>query len=267
METFLAKQTALVTGASSGIGASCAIELARRGANVTVNYLHNRESTEKIVHECLQFGVKACAIQADVSDQAQVKRMFDETLDTFGRLDILVANAGIQRDANILEMTLEDWQKVIAVNLSSQFLCAQRAAQIFVAQGVQNDISLSAGKILHMSSVHDKIPWPGHCNYAASKGGIKMLMQTLALELAPHKIRVNSLSPGAIKTRINKEVWSNPDAKEDLMEIIPYQRLGQSVEVASVAAWLCSDYCDYVTGATQYIDGGMTLYPSFSENG
>lgn len=267
MDTFLAKQTALITGSSAGIGAACATEFARRGANVVVNYHSGSEQAQQVVEACKACGVNAVAVKADVSDPEEVQSLFDKALEAFGRLDILVANAGIQQDASVLDMDFQQWQKVIGINLTGQFLCAQRAAQIFIHQGCDTSISQAAGKILHMSSVHDKIPWPGHCNYAASKGGIKLLMETLALELAEYKIRVNAVSPGAIKTRINKEVWSDDRAKQDLLKIIPYDRIGLSTEVASAAAWLCSDYSDYITGATHYIDGGMTLYPSFKENG
>jgi glucose 1-dehydrogenase len=164
-------------------------------------------------------------------------------------------------------MTLEQWNAVISTNLTGQFLCAREAAREFKRRGVQPERSKAAGKIICMSSVHEVIPWAGHVNYAASKGGVKMLMQSMAQELAPLKIRVNSLAPGAIKTRINKDAWDTPEDEKKLLELIPYGRIGEADDIGKAAVWLASDESDYVTGTTMFIDGGMTLYPGFADNG
>lgn len=264
-------QVAIVTGSSSGIGKACAIHLAELGANVVVNYSSNQEEGENTLNEILAKGGNAILVKADVSREEEVKALFNETLSKFGKLDILVSNAGLQKDSPFLEMTLEQWQKVIDVNLTGQFLACREAAKQFVAQEKAstetNHSELSIGKIVLMSSVHDVIPWAGHVNYAASKGGIMMFMKSISQELAPHKIRVNSVSPGAIKTPINKEVWSDPEKYKGLLQLIPYKRIGTPQDVAKAVAWLASDESDYVNGETLYIDGGMTLYPEFADNG
>lgn len=194
-------QKALVTGANSGIGLATAIALGRAGADVVVNYVAGQEAAEDVVRQIQGFGVQAFAHEADVSDEGQVVGMFARMLEEFGTIDILVANAGLQRDAAVTEMTLAQWHKVIDVNLTGQFLCAREATKEFLRRGVVPEVSRSAGKIVCMSSVHQIIPWSGHLNYAASKGGVLMLMQTLAQELGPHGVRVNAVAPGAIRTR------------------------------------------------------------------
>jgi len=268
----LKDQIAIVTGSSSGIGKACAIHLASLGAKVVVNYSSNVGEGQKTVDEIEKIGGTAILVKADVSHEEEVKAMFNKTINEFGRLDILVSNAGLQQDAGFLDMTLAEWQKVIDVNLTGQFLCCREAARQFVAQekdaSTEPDHSeLSIGKIILMSSVHDIIPWAGHVNYAASKGGVMMFMKSISQELAPHKIRVNSVSPGAIKTTINKEVWSDPEKYKSLLQLIPYKRIGTPQDVAKAVAWLSSDESDYVNGETLYIDGGMTLYPEFADNG
>ena len=263
----LAGQKALVTGANSGIGAGIAMSMADAGAAVAINYVTNPESATELVKEIQKTGGNAIAVHADVSNEHQVQSMFDEVVGTFGDLDILVNNAGLQRDAPFHEMTLADWNLVIAVNLTGQFLCAREAARRFMQREVPRDCTCSAGKIICVSSVHDRIPWAGHANYAASKGGIMMLMQTMAQELSAHKIRVNSISPGAIKTPINRTAWETPEAEAELLKLIPYGRIGDVDDIANAAVWLASDLSDYVNGATLYIDGGMTLYPGFREGG
>jgi len=260
-------QNALVTGASSGIGQAVAIALGQAGANVCVNYAHDREEAEKTVAIIKKNGAKAFAHKADVSSEQDVQAMFARVREEFGSLEVLVANAGIQKDAPFVEMTAEQWDKVIAVNLRGQFLCAREAVRMFLRQGIRPEVSCSAGKILAMSSVHDIIPWAGHVNYAASKGGIAMMMKSIAQEVAPDRIRVNIISPGAIRTRINEEAWSTPDAYADLMRLIPYRRIGDPEEIGRLAVWLASDDSDYITGATIYMDGGMTLYPGFATGG
>jgi len=263
----LAGQTALVTGGSSGIGAAVAIALAEAGAHVVVNYARSAQGAEEVVAKIQASGGKAIAVQADVSQEEQVLQLFQQTLDAYGTVDILVNNAGIQKDRAFTEMSLEDWNRVIGINLTGQFLCAREAAKEFIHRGVVPERSCAAGKIICMSSVHEIIPWAGHVNYAASKGGVKLMMQSMAQELAPHKIRVNSIAPGAIKTPINRDAWDTPAAEAKLLELIPYQRVGDPADIGKAAVWMASDAADYVTGTTLIIDGGMTLYPGFSTNG
>lgn len=263
----LVGQTALVTGASSGIGRAVAIALGHAGAQVVVNYRSEPEEARDVVAEIERCGTRAIAVHADLSDEAQVLRLFAEARECFQNLDILVNNAGLQRDAPFHEMTVEHWDQVMSVNLRGQFLCAREAVRLFLRQGVRPDVSAAAGKILCISSVHDVIPWAGHVNYAASKGGVMLMMKSVAQEVAPHRIRVNSICPGAIRTPINVEAWSTPEAYADLMHLIPYGRIGEPVEIGRVAVWLASDDSDYITGASIYVDGGMTLYPGFEAGG
>lgn len=263
----LAGQTAIVTGSSSGIGMACAIGLGLEGANVVVNYAGNSKGADEAVETIKAAGGNAFACKADVSKQDQVKAMFQETIEKYGTVDILVNNAGLQKDAPFLEMTLADWQFVLDVNLTGQFLCAQEAAREFLRRGPRPEISRSLGKIICMSSVHEIIPWAGHINYAASKGGVMLMMKSLAQELGPKKIRVNSIAPGAIKTPINFSAWHTPEAEGRLLKLIPYGRVGDTQDIANVCAWLCSDESDYIHGETIFVDGGMTLYPGFEDNG
>lgn len=260
-------QKALVTGANSGIGMATAIGLGRAGADVVVNYVAGREDAEKVVEEITSFGVRAAAYEADVSQEDQVTAMMDRMVQEFGTIDILVANAGLQRDARLTEMTLAQWQKVLDVNLTGQFLCAREATKEFLRRGVVPEVSCAAGKIICMSSVHQVIPWAGHVNYASSKGGVQMMMETLAQELAPQKIRVNAVAPGAIKTPINRDAWETPEARQDLLKLIPYDRIGDPADIAHAVVALASDLMDYVVGTTLYVDGGMTLFPGFATGG
>ncbi|MFJ9583068.1 SDR family oxidoreductase [Streptomyces acidicola] len=260
-------QKALVTGGNSGIGRATAIGLGRAGADVVVNYVAGREQAEQVVEEISGFGVRAAAYEADVSEENQVVAMIERMTQEFGTIDILVANAGLQRDAPLTEMTMAQWQKVLDVNLTGQFLCAREAAKEFLRRGVVPEVSRAAGKIICMSSVHQLIPWAGHVNYAASKGGVHMMMETLAQELAPHRIRVNAIAPGAIRTPINRSAWDTPTAEKDLLQLIPYGRVGDPEDIARAAVGLASDLMDYVVGATLYVDGGMTLFPGFATGG
>lgn len=263
----LQDQVALVTGGSSGIGAGVAKALAKAGAKAVVNYSSSAEGAQQVVNAIEAEGGAAIAVQADVSQADRVQHLFQQTFDVFGTLDILVNNAGLQKDAAFVDMTLDDWNKVISVNLTGQFLCSQQAVKEFLRRGVVPERSCAAGKIICMSSVHEVIPWAGHCNYAASKGGVMLLMQSMAQELAPHKIRINSIGPGAIKTPINQSAWETPEAKAKLLELIPYDRIGVVEDIGKAAVWLASDESDYVTGTTLYVDGGMTLYPGFATGG
>ncbi len=259
-------QKALVTGASSGIGAAVACALAVAGAAVAVNHHDQPDAAQEVLQNIRKAGGEAIAVDADVSDEGAVARMFEATSRAFTRIDIVVANAGIQKDAPITAMTLEQWQAVLDVNLTGQFLCMREAIRRFLAQGLA-PASKARGKIICMSSVHEAIPWAGHVNYAASKGGVMLLMKSVAQEVASQGIRVNGIAPGAIKTAINKEAWSTPAAREKLLELIPYGRIGEPEDVARAAVWLASDASDYVTGTTLFVDGGMSLYPAFRGHG
>ena len=260
-------QKALVTGANSGIGRAVAVALGHAGADVIVNYVVNPQEAEEVCEEIRQCGSSAKGILADVADEQQVQDMFREAISTFGTIDILVNNAGLQRDAPFEDMTLAQWQKVIDVNLTGQFLCAREAIREFKRRGVNPEVSCSAGKIICMSSVHELVPWAGHVNYAASKGGVMLMMKSIAQEVAPYRIRVNSIGPGAIRTPINRPAWETKEAYDKLMELVPYKRIGEPEDIARAAVWLASDEADYINGTTLFIDGGMTLYPGFTENG
>jgi glucose 1-dehydrogenase len=263
----LTGQKALVTGASSGIGKGVALALGRAGADVVVNYASKPEPAEEVVAEIRHEGGSAYAHRADVSQEDQVQAMFAKMLDQFGTIDILVNNAGLQKDARLEEMTLKDWNTVIGTNLTGQFLCAREAVREFKRRGVRKEVSCAAGKIICISSVHEVIPWAGHVNYAASKGGVMLMMKSIAQEVAPHRIRVNSVCPGAIRTPINTAAWSTPEAYAELMKLVPYKRIGEVEDIGRVVAWLASDEADYITGASLFVDGGMTLYPGFEAGG
>lgn len=266
MQISLKGQVAIVTGASSGLGAGAAKGLAASGAAVVINYHSQPEPAQKLAEEIIAAGGQAIAVGADVSDEQDVEKLFAETLKAFGRVDILVANSGLQKDAPIADMTLKDWNTVINVNLTGQFLCARAALRQFAKQEIRPEVSRALGKIIHMSSVHQVIPWAGHVNYAASKGGVDLLMRSIAQEVGEQRIRVNSIAPGAIRTAINTKATEG-DAEKKLLELIPYGRVGEADDVANAVVWLASDASDYVHGTTLFIDGGMSLYPEFRNNG
>ena len=260
-------KTALVTGAKRGMGRSMAVALADAGADVigvSATLELNNSDVEREVHSLgRQFTAYAC----DFSDGEAVYSLVERLQANHPTIDILVNNAGLERDARFDEMTLEQWNTVIAINLTGQFLCAREAEREFLRRGVVPDVSSAAGKIICMSSVHEVIPWGGHVNYAASKGGVMQLMKSMAQELAPKKIRVNSIAPGAIKTPINRTAWETPEAERELLKLIPEGRVGVPADIARAAVWLASDASDYVTGTTIFVDGGMTLYPGFATGG
>ena len=266
-EKTLSAQTVLVTGASSGIGQAIAIAMAAAGANVIINYHSDDKGAGDTLDAIQKNGGEVLIIKADVSKEPEVLAMFNTAIKYFGTIDILINNAGIQKDNKFVDITLKDWQLVMDTNLTGQFLCAREATKEFCRRGVIAGRSVAAGKVIFISSVHNIIPWAGHANYTTSKGGETMLMKTMAQELAPQKIRVNSIAPGAIKTDINKKVWSDPEQAKELLRLIPYQRIGEPEDVAKVAVWLASDEADYITGTTIYVDGGMTLYPEFAYGG
>ena len=262
----LTGQPALVSGANSGIGRAIALGLAEAGADVVVNYVTDPDAAEAVVRQIEALGRRAIAVRADVSREVEVEALFAAAVQAFGGLHIVVCNAGLQRDAPIEQMTLEQWDTVIGVNLTGQFLCARAAVREFLRRGMDESISRALGKIICISSVHQEIPWAGHANYAASKGGVMLLMRSLAQELAPRRIRVNGIAPGAVRTPLNTPCWSTPEAYADLMRLVPYKRIGEPDDIARAAAWLVSDAADYVTGASLFVDGGMSLYPEFAHD-
>jgi glucose 1-dehydrogenase len=267
IQTVLAGQKALVTGGSKGIGKGVATALARAGADVLVNYLGDREGAEGTAEAVRRAGRQALVVKADVARESDVQAMFDSMIDAFGRIDILINNSGIQLNAPFDQMSLAQWQRVIDINLTGQFLCAREAVRAFKRQGIDTSVSYAMGKIIHISSVHDIIPWAGHVNYAAAKGGIMMLMKSIAQELAPLRIRVNSISPGAIRTPMNLEKLTTPESYQALLSLIPYKRIGEAEDVGRAVVWLASDDADYIHGAVLYVDGGMVLYPEFASGG
>jgi len=267
VEKKLKGQSTIVTGANSGIGKAIAMALGKAGAYVVINYLKDDGILDEMIEEIKSYGGDAIGYQADVSNEDQVMAMFEKAKEKTGTVDILINNAGLQQDAPLDEMTLKQWQKVIDVNLTGQFLCAREAVKEFKRSGIIKKISCAAGKIICISSVHEVIPWAGHVNYAASKGGVMLMMKSIAQEVAPYRIRVNSICPGAIKTPINTEAWKTPEAEKELLKLIPYQRVGEPDDIARVAVWLASDDADYINGESIFVDGGMTLYPGFATGG
>lgn len=269
MEISLKNQVAIVTGASSGIGTGIAKSLAAAGATVIVNHSseHSADEANEVLKEITDAGGTGIVYQCDVSSEEQVVGMFQEVISQFGTVDILINNAGVQKDAKFTEMTLDQWNTVININLTGQFLCAREAIKEFLRRGIDTSRSVACGKIIHISSVHEVIPWAGHANYAASKGAIRMLMQTLAQEYGADKIRVNSICPGAIQTSINKNAWSTPEAMNSLMKLVPYNRIGKPEDIGNLAVFLASDHADYISGASIFVDGAMTTFESFSTGG
>ncbi|RAV99468.1 SDR family oxidoreductase [Pseudochryseolinea flava] len=263
----LSGQVAIVTGASSGIGAGVAKALAQAGAAVVVNYSSSPDKAEAVLTDIKSNGGEGFTIRADVSKEQDVLNMFAETFKRYKTVDILINNAGLQKDSKFHEMTLEEWNRVMDINLTGQFLCAREAIKEFLRRGIDETKSLSAGKIICMSSVHEVIPWAGHANYSASKGGVMMLMKSIAQEYAPQKIRVNSIGPGAIRTPINHAAWQTPAAYNNLLKLIPSKRIGEVEDIGRAAVWLASDDSEYVNGITLFVDGGMLLYPGFEDNG
>ena len=269
MEISLKNQVAIITGSSSGIGAGIAKSMAESGATVVINYPSENsiEKAKAVLEEITDQGGKGIVYQCDVSKEEEVIQMFQDVVKELGTVDILVNNAGIQKDAKFTDMTLDQWNAVIGVNLTGQFLCAREAIKEFLRRGIDSSRSVACGKIIHISSVHEIIPWAGHANYASSKGAIRMLMQTLAQEYGADKIRVNSICPGAIQTSINKNAWQTPEELNSLLTLIPYNRIGQPEDIGNLAVFLASDMADYITGASMFIDGGMTTFESFSTGG
>jgi len=282
--SLLQGRRALVTGASSGIGRAIALAFGAAGARVVVNFHSSENAARQVVDGIAQQGGEAIAARGDVGKPDECVALFDAARRHFGGVDILVANAGIQRDAPFADMTLAQWREVIDVNLTGQFVCAQEAVRQFrrqrrdmrppdgaAGEQAQDErprrATRALGTIIFTNSVHQRIPWARHANYASAKGGLKLLMESLAQEVAHEGIRVNAIAPGAIRTEINRSAWQTRAAEAELLRLIPYGRVGIPEDIAKAALWLASDESDYVVGTTLFVDGGMTLYPAFREGG
>jgi glucose 1-dehydrogenase len=249
-------RVALVTGATGGIGRATALELAAHGAAVAVDHRDDAGTAHQLVDAISAAGGRATAVALDVTDEDSVISAFASARETLGTVDLLVANAGVESPFCLVDLPLEEWRRVIDVNLTGAFLCAREAARGLRAAG-------APGTLLFMSSVHEVIPWPKFSHYCASKGGMKLFMQTIARELAPHGIRCVDVAPGAIATDINRAVLTDPEQQQAVLDEIPYGRWGEADDVARAVAWLASAQADYVVGTTLFVDGGMTLYPNF----
>jgi glucose 1-dehydrogenase len=246
----LSNKVAIVTGAATGIGQAIAVAFAREGAAVAIDYVGKPGTADQTLEKIKNAGGRAIALTADISNPQQVGALIDQTVGRFGRLDIFVNNAGIEFKHPFLEFPIDQFQKIVMVNLQGPFLCAQAAARRMVQQG-------GGGRIINISSVHEDLPMPTNAPYCATKGALRMLTRTIAVELAPHKITVNNIGPGAIFTPIDADVEANPQMEAALMAEIPLGRWGKPEEVAGLAVFLASDDAAYITGATYFIDGGM----------
>ena len=246
----LKDKVAIITGSASGIGQACAIAMAREGAAVTIDYVGDPTPAQETVDKITAAGGKALAVEADISREDHVQSLIDQTVSAFGRLDIMHNNAGWEKKIPFLEMPLEIYQRAIAINLTGTWLGSQLAARQMVKQG-------DGGRIINTSSVHEEVAMPTNAPYCAAKGGIKMMMRTIAVELAPHKITVNNIAPGAIFTPIDADIEADPKLNEEILAEIPLHRWGQPEEIADLAVFLASDASAYITGATYVIDGGM----------
>lgn len=249
-------KVAVVTGGSKGLGSAIAVRFGREGMSVVVNYHTDEKGAERTVSAVEEAGGRACAIQADISSDEGARSLLETALSEFGGLDVWINNAGMENRSPTDELSIDDWKRVIDTNLTGVFLGSRCALQHFVETGKH-------GSIINMSSVHEKIPWPTFAHYAASKGGVELFTKTIALEYADRGIRANCIGPGAINTPINKEKFADPEQYEATVSMVPMGRIGEPEDVASAAAWLASDEARYVTGITLFVDGGMTLYPSF----
>ena len=261
----LSGRAVFVTGGSGGIGEGVAVRLGRAGARVAVGYHSGKDDAERVCRAIEAAGGEAVAVGGDVSDEGDVQRAFAAAADALGPLYGVVVNAGLQADADVADMSLEQWRRVMRVDLDGAFL----TARAFLRQlpDTAEAGGSARGNVVFVSSVHQFIPWAGHANYAAAKGGVEMFMASLAQEVAGRGVRVNAIAPGAIKTPINEDVWSDDAKRAELIKLIPYGRLGRPEDIGNAVAWLMSDQSDYVTGTTLTVDGGMSLYPGFIGNG
>ena len=249
----LTGKVALVTGAGSGIGHAIAKLFGQKGAHVAVNYFGYESEAKQLAEELSRHCARSIALKADVSNGAAVLEMVDTVRRELDGIDILVNNAGIEMPAAILDVTEESWDRMLQVDLKGAFLCLQACARVMRDQG-------RGGSIVNISSVHEDLPFPGFAPYCAAKGGLRMLMRNAAIELAPFRIRVNNVAPGAIATPINRATLEDPEKLAILRQIVPLQRMGEPEEVAQVALFLASEASSYVTGSTYYVDGGMVRY-------
>ncbi len=256
MYTDLKGKVVAITGASTGLGRAMAIRFGQEGANVVINYFEDEKEALAVKKEVDDAGGQGAIVQGDVTKEQDVINLVQTAVQQFGQLDIMINNAGIENPVPSHEMTLENWEKVISTNLTGAFLGSREAIKYFVEHNVK-------GNVINMSSVHEMIPWPTFVHYAASKGGVKLMTETLALEYAPKGIRVNNIGPGAINTPINAEKFADPAKRKDVESMIPLGYIGKPEQIAAVAAWLASDESSYVTGITLFADGGMTKYPAF----
>ena len=246
-------KVALITGSDSGIGQATAIEMAREGADVVVHFLHDADGAEKTRAAITAEGRKAIVVRADVSEEDQVASLFDQAVDAFGALNILVNNAGVDASGTpVAELSTEVWDRAIRTNVYGYFFCCRRFIQLRLAAD-------GGGKIINVSSVHADNPNPGGADYDCSKGAIRMLTRTLALELAPHNINVNSLAPGMVLTPFNQPAIDDPQLLEEQVQSIPLKRAAQPAEIAKLAVFLASSDADYVTGASSVMDGGLMI--------
>jgi glucose 1-dehydrogenase len=253
MEQRLARKVALITGSDSGIGQATAIEFAREGADVVVHFLHDADGAQETRAAVTAEGRKAIVVPADVSDEDQVASMFDQAVDAFGSVDILMNNAGVDASGTpVAELSTDVWDRAIRTNVYGPFFCCRRFAQLRLAAG-------GGGKIINVSSVHADNPNPGGSDYDCSKGAVRMLTRTLALELAPHNINVNSLAPGMVLTPFNQAAIDDPKLLEEQVQSIPLKRAAQPAEIARLAVFLASSDADYVTGASYVMDGGLMI--------
>ncbi|MCF6160476.1 MAG: glucose-1-dehydrogenase [Furfurilactobacillus sp.] len=259
MYSDLKNKVAVVTGGSKGIGQAIAKRFGEEHMSVVINYRSDKTGADEAVKLIEENGGKAVAVQADISEEDGATALLNAALNNFGTLDVWVNNAGMENRVATNEMPLSDWQRVLNINLTGVFLGSRAALDYFV----KND---KKGNIINMSSVHEQIPWPGFAHYAASKGGVKLFNETIAMEYANRGVRVNAIGPGAINTPINAAKFADPQQMKDTLEMVPMKRIGDPEDVAAAAAWLASDQSSYVTGVTLFVDGGMTLYPSF-QNG
>ncbi|MCC8181103.1 MAG: glucose-1-dehydrogenase [Planctomycetes bacterium] len=249
-------KVAVVTGGSKGLGSAIAVRFGAEGMAVVVNYHFDQAGAEKAVRQIESAGGKAVAVQADVGSESGVAALLDAAVKSFNALDIWVNDAGLENRVPTHEMGLEDWDKVININLTGVFLGSRAALRYFMEQR-------NKGSIINISSVHERIPWPQFAHYAASKGGVGQFTRTIAMEYAEYGIRVNNIGPGAINTPINAEKFADPKQLKSTTDMIPMKSIGDPEDVAAAAAWLASEQAKYVTGITLYVDGGMTLYPAF----
>jgi glucose 1-dehydrogenase len=246
----LENKVAIVTGSATGIGEAIAIRFAREGAAVVVDYVGKPDAPSGVEKAITSFGGKTISVEADVSDPKQVETLIEATVKAFGRLDIVVNNAGIEKKAAFVDYPLDELHKILAVNLVGPFLVSQAAARQMIKQG-------QGGRLINISSVHEDLPMPTNAAYCVSKGGLRMLTRTIAVELAKDKITVNNIGPGAVYTPIDADVEAQPEMEKSLMSEIPLNRWGKPEEIASLAVFLASDESAYITGSTYFIDGGM----------